>query len=264
MSGEPAADTRLMPHVLITNDDGIQAEGLRALVTALRGIGRVSVVAPHAERSAASQSLTLRQPIFVDEVAEGEWAVEGTPTDAMIVALHQLFPEPPDLVISGINRGDNLGDDVFYSGTVGAAMEAALNHVPSFAISLVHGGGSFVYEPAAKFARQLAERILAEGLPAGVLLNVNVPQPWGGNVRFTRQSKKITRTALLQGTDPRGRNYYWLNQEPSSNHIDPASDYAAVCAGAVSVTPLELDLTHELSLNHLSHWAKLLERPPES
>jgi 5'/3'-nucleotidase len=253
-----------MPHVLITNDDGIQAEGLRALVTALRGIGRVSVVAPHAERSAASQSLTLRQPIFVDEVAEGEWAVEGTPTDAMIVALHQLFPEPPDLVISGINRGDNLGDDVFYSGTVGAAMEAALNHVPSFAISLVHGGGSFVYEPAAKFARQLAERILAEGLPAGVLLNVNVPQPWGGNVRFTRQSKKITRTALLQGTDPRGRNYYWLNQEPSSNHIDPASDYAAVCAGAVSVTPLELDLTHELSLNHLSHWAKLLERPPES
>jgi 5'-nucleotidase len=253
-----------MPHVLITNDDGIQAEGLRALVTALRGIGRVSVVAPDAERSAASQSLTLRRPIFFDEVAEGEWAVEGTPTDAMIVALHQLFPEPPDLVISGINRGDNLGDDVFYSGTVGAAMEAALNHVPSFAISLVHGGGSFVYDAAAKFARQLAERILAEGLPQGVLLNVNVPQPWEGSVRFTRQSKKITRTALLQGTDPRGRTYYWLNQEPSSSHVDPASDYAAVCAGAVSVTPLELDLTHEPSLNHLSRWAKLLERPQES
>ena len=253
-----------MPHILITNDDGIQAEGLRALVTALRGIGRVSVVAPDAERSAASQSLTLRRPIFFDEVAEGEWAVEGTPTDAMIVALHQLFPEPPDLVISGINRGDNLGDDVFYSGTVGAAMEAALNHVPSFAISLVHGGGSFVYDAAAKFARQLAERVLAEGLPAGVLLNVNVPQPWDGSVRFTRQSKKITRTALLQGTDPRGRTYYWLNQEPSSNRVDPASDYAAVCAGAVSVTPLELDLTHEPSLNHLSRWAQLLEQTHES
>ena len=253
-----------MPHILITNDDGIQAEGLRALVTALRGIGRVSVVAPDGERSAASQSLTLRRPIFFDEVAEGEWAVEGTPTDAMIVALHQLFPEPPDLVISGINRGDNLGDDVFYSGTVGAAMEAALNHVPSFAISLVHGGGSFVYDAAAKFARQLAERVLAEGLPAGVLLNVNVPQPWDGSVRFTRQSKKITRTALLQGTDPRGRTYYWLNQEPSSNRVDPASDYAAVCAGAVSVTPLELDLTHEPSLNHLSRWAQLLEQTHES
>ena len=253
-----------MPHILITNDDGIQAEGLRALVNALRGLGRVSVVAPHQERSATSQSLTLRRPIFFDEVAEGEWAVEGTPTDAMIVALHRLFPEPPDLVISGINRGDNLGDDVFYSGTVGAAMEAALNHVPAFAISLVHGGGGMVYEPAAQFARQLAERILAEGLPAGVLLNVNVPQEWSGSVRFTRQSKKITRTALLQGTDPRGRTYYWLNQEPSSDDVDPASDYAAVCAGAVSVTPLELDLTHELSLNHLSHWAQRLERPPGS
>jgi 5'-nucleotidase len=253
-----------MPHVLITNDDGIQAAGLRALVTALQGIGRVSVVAPDQERSAASQSLTLRRPIFFDEVAEGEWAVEGTPTDAMIVALHQLFPKPPDLVISGINRGDNLGDDVFYSGTVGAAMEAALNHVPAFAVSLVHGGGTFVYEPAAQFARRLAERVLAEGLPPGVLLNVNVPQPWNGGVRFTRQSKKITRTALLQGTDPRGRTYYWLNQEPLSDPVDPACDYAAVCAGEVSVTPLELDLTHEVSLNHLSHWAKSLERPRQS
>jgi len=250
-----------MPHVLITNDDGIQAAGLRALVSALRGIGRVSVVAPDGERSAASQSLTLRRPIFFEEVAEGEWAVEGTPTDAMIVALHQLFPEHPDLVISGINRGDNLGDDVFYSGTVGAAMEAALNRVPAFAISLVHGGGTFVYEQAAQFARHLAERVLSDGLPPGVLLNVNVPQPWNGGVRFTRQSKKITRTALLQGTDPRGRTYYWLNQEPLSDTVDPASDYAAVCAGEVSVTPLDLDLTHELSLNHLSHWAKDLQRP---
>jgi 5'/3'-nucleotidase len=253
-----------MPHVLITNDDGIQAAGLRALVTALRGIGRVSVVAPDQERSAASQSLTLRRPIFFEQVAEGEWAVEGTPTDAMIVALHQLFPEPPDVVISGINRGDNLGDDIFYSGTVGAAMEATLNHVPAFAISLVHGGGAFVYEHAAQFARKLAERVLAEGLPSGVLLNVNVPQPWNGGVRFTRQSEKITRTALLQGTDPRGRTYYWLNQEPSSDRVDPAGDFAAICAGDVSVTPLQMDLTHEVSLNHLSHWVQLLERPPQS
>ena len=253
-----------MPHILITNDDGIQAAGLRALVTAMRGLGRVSVVAPHQERSATSQSLTLRRPIFFDQVAEDEWAVEGTPTDAMIVALHQLFPQHPDVVVSGINRGDNLGDDVFYSGTVGAAMEAALNHVPSFAVSLVHGGGAMVYEPAAQFARKLAEQILAEGLLPGVLLNVNVPQEWSGSVRFTRQSKKITRTALLQGTDPRGRTFYWLNQEPSPDDVDPASDYAAICAGAVSVTPLELDLTHELSLNHLSHWAQRLERPPGS
>src|SRR5712664_4625098 len=150
-----------MAHILITNDDGIQAEGLRALVQAVEGLGTISVVAPSHERSASAQSLTLRQPIFWEQVAEREWAVEGTPTDAVILALHKLLPNRPDLVISGINRGDNLGDDVFYSGTVGAAMEAALNHVPSFAISLVHGGGSsFVYDAAAKFARQLAERIL--------------------------------------------------------------------------------------------------------
>src|SRR3954469_8257754 len=161
-----------MPHVLISNDDGIQAAGPPPRVTAMRGLGRGGVVAPHQERSATSNSLTLRQPIFFEEVADGEWAVEGTPTDAMIVALHQLFPEPPDLVISGINRGDNLGDDVFYSGTVGAALEATLNRVPAFAISLVHGGGSFVYEPAAQFARQLAEQILTEGMPQGVLFNV--------------------------------------------------------------------------------------------
>jgi 5'-nucleotidase len=253
-----------MSHILITNDDGIHAEGLRALVNAVRGLGRISVVAPHQERSATSQSLTLRRPVFMDQVAEDEWAVEGTPTDAMIVALHRLFPEPPDLVISGINRGDNLADDIFYSGTVGAAMEAALNRVPAFAISLVHGGGSFDYGPAAQFARQLAERILAEGLPPGVLLNVNFPHDWQGGVRFTRQSKKITRTALLEGMDPRGRAYYWLNQEQSTTDIDPSSDYAAIFAGDVSVTPLELDLTHELSLNHLSHWAKWLERTPKA
>ncbi len=248
-----------MPHVLICNDDGIQAPGLRALAAAMRGIGRVSIVAPHQERSATSNSLTLRQPIFFEEVGDGEWAVEGTPTDAMIVALHQLFPERPDLVVSGINRGDNLGDDVFYSGTVGAALEAALNHVPAFAISLVHGGGSFVYEPAAQFARHLAEQILAAGLPPGVLLNVNVPQPWSGGVKFTRQAKKITRTALLEGMDPRGRTYYWLNQEPSNDPVDPDSDYAAVCAGAVSITPLHVDLTHEHSRHQLASWVRLLE-----
>ena len=122
---------------------GFRPRGCARWWTAVRGIGRVSVVAPHQERSAASQSLTLRRPIFFEEVAEDEWAVEGTPTDAMIVALHQLFHDaPPDLVISGINRGDNLGDDIFYSGTVGAAMEATLNHVPAFAMSLVHGGGN--------------------------------------------------------------------------------------------------------------------------
>src|SRR5258706_8494130 len=120
-----------MAHILITNDDGIQAEGLRALVQAMEGLGTISVVARSHERSASAQSLTLRQPIFWEQVAEREWAVEGTPTDAVILALHKLLPNRPDLVISGINRGGNLGENVFYSGTVGSAMEAAINHVPA-------------------------------------------------------------------------------------------------------------------------------------
>jgi len=249
-----------MPHIVITNDDGIYAEGLRALVHAMKGLGTISVVAPSQERSASAQSLTLRQPIFAEQVAEGEWAIEGTPADAMIVAMHRLFTHPrPDLVISGINRGGNMGENIYYSGTVGAAMEAVINRVPAFAISVAHRGSGFVYEHAAQFARRLAELILEKGAPEGVLLNVNVPLAWKGGVRFTRQSRKITRTVLQEGTDPRGRTYYWLNDEQVTASLDPQSDYAAVLGGAISITPLDLDRTHAVSLNHLSHWAALLE-----
>src|SRR6267378_1533088 len=233
-----------MAHILITNDDGIQAEGLRALVQAMEGVGTISVVAPSHERSASAQSLTLRQPIFWEQVAEHEWAVEGTPTDA---------------VISGINRGGNLGENVFYSGTVGAAMEAAINHVPAIAISVAHKGKGIRFEHAAKFARDLVQLVLAEGMPQGVMLNVNVPLTWNGSVRFTRQSKKVTRNVLQEGTDPRGRSFFWLHEQEQIEGLDPESDYAAVFDGAVSMTPLQLDRTHETSLNHLSHWAPKLE-----
>src|ERR1700722_16977917 len=185
-----------MAHILITNDDGIQAEGLRALVQAVEGLGTISVVAPSYERSASAQSLTLRQPIFWEQVAEREWAVEGTPTDAVILALHKLLPNRPDLVISGINRGGNLGENIFYSGTVGAAMEAAINHVPAIAISLAHKGRAFRFEHAAKFARDLAVLALAEGMPQGGLLNVNVPLVWNGSLRCRRQAKKLPRTVF--------------------------------------------------------------------
>jgi 5'-nucleotidase len=250
-----------MPNILITNDDGIQAPGLRALVAALADLGTVSVVAPSQERSAAAQSLTLRQPIYCDQVAEREWAVEGTPADAMILAFHSLLPSRPDLVVSGINRGGNMGENVYYSGTVGAAMEGAINHVPSVAISVAHRGKDFDYAPAARFVRRLAPLLLEEGLPPGVLLNVNVPQPWKGAVRITRQSSKITRNLLQAGADPRGRKYYWLHEQALNQGIEPDTDYAAVYDGAVSVTPLVLDHTHAPSLNHLSRWTKLLESP---
>jgi 5'-nucleotidase len=248
-----------MAHILITNDDGIYAEGLRALVEAVRDLGTLSIVAPSQERSAAAQSITLRQPIFCEPVAEREWAVEGTPTDAVIVALNKLLPEKPDLVISGINRGGNMGENVYYSGTVGAAMEATINHIPAFAISVAHRGKGFEYAHAAQFARDLAKLILADGMPDGVLLNVNVPLHWKGGVRFTRQSQKVTRNILQESVDPRGRTYFWLHEQQLTDGVAADSDYAAVLSNAVSITPLELDRTHETSLNHLSHWAKKLE-----
>ncbi len=247
-----------MPDILITNDDGIHAAGLRALVAGLAGLGTISVVAPSQERSAAAQSITVRHPIFCEQIAEREWSVDGTPADSMMVALHRLLPKPPDLVISGINRGANLGENVFYSGTVGAATEAVINHVPAVAISLAHRGEGFKYDHAARFAKQLGHLILQKGLPTGVLLNVNVPIEWKGGVRFTRQSGKVTRTVLQEGADPRGRIYYWLNEEPVGGPLDPQSDYAAVFEGLISITPIELERTHEPSLNHLSHWAGLL------
>ena len=248
-----------MPNILVTNDDGIHAPGLRALVTAMQEIGTVTVVAPSHERSAAAQSLTLRQPIYCDQIAEREYAIEGTPADAMIVALHTLLKEKPDLVISGINPGGNMGENVYYSGTVGAAMEAAINHVPALAISIAHRGKEFDFSVATEFTKRLAPLVMKEGLPRGVLLNVNIPQPWTGKVQFTRQSSKITRNLLQPGTDPRGRHYYWLHEQKFIEPMEQGTDHAAVRDGAISITPLMLDHTDTASLNHLSHWAKGLE-----
>jgi 5'-nucleotidase len=248
--------------VLLTNDDGHQAEGLRALAEELRQIADVSIVAPSWERSGAAQSLTLRQPIVCHEKHNGEWAIDGTPADCVIVALHKLLPQPPDLVISGINHGANLGENVYYSGTVGAAREAVIHHVPAIAMSLCSKRADVDFAPSAKLARKTAEVVLKEGLPHQVLLNINVPERWNGESAFTRQSKKITRTVLREGEDPKGRPYFWLSEQriDADTELDTDSDYAAVFSGRASVTPLHLDHTHTQSLNHLSHWATLLRQ----
>jgi 5'-nucleotidase len=247
-----------MTHILLTNDDGIHATGLQALAAELANFATVSIVAPHREQSGTAQSLTLRNPIICNQVGERRWAVEGTPADSVIVALHRLLPEKPDLVISGINAGANLGENVYYSGTVGAAREAALHHIPAVAISLCSKAENAKFDAAARVAHSAAKVILSEGLPDQVLLNVNVPQPWSGEVKFTRQSKKITRNQLSEGKDPRGRTYYWLFEQRIDKDVAPDTDYAAIFAGAVSITPLHLDPTHLESLNHLSRWAKVI------
>lgn len=248
-----------MPHILITNDDGIQAPGLRALVRALVDEGTITVVAPSAERSASAQSLTLRQPIYYDQIAEREFAVEGTPADAVILAFHTLLAEKPDIVVSGINRGGNMGENIYYSGTVGAAMEGAINRVPAIAVSVAYRGKNWDYRPAAEFTRALVPLVLGEGLPAGVMLNVNVPHEWNGSVRVTRQSSKITRNLLQPGTDPRGRKYFWLHEQQLVDGIEPDTDMAAIRDGAISITPLLLDHTHTQSIPHLSQWLTKLE-----
>jgi 5'-nucleotidase len=246
--------------VLLTNDDGYQAAGLRALAEELRDFAQVSIVAPSWERSGAAQSLTLRQPILCHLIAENEWAVDGTPADCVIVALHKLLKEPPDIVISGINHGANLGENVYYSGTVGAAREAVIHHVPGLAMSLCSKKVGAEFQPTARLARQLAELILKDGLKPQIVLNVNVPEGWGGGVRFTRQSKKITRNLLREGEDPNGRPYYWLSEQRIDRKIDvdPESDYAAIFAGDASITPLHLDPTHAESLVELAGWVSRL------
>lgn len=247
-----------MPHILIANDDGIHAPGLRALVDALAGLGTLSIVAPHIERSGTAQSITLRQPIAVEQIAENEWAIEGTPTDGVILALHKLLPSPPDLIVSGINRGANMGENVYYSGTLGAAMEGVINGIPAMAISLMCRMPECRYEHAARFARRVVELVLKEGLPRDVLLNINVPNEWSGGVRFARQSRKITRTLLREGFDATGRPCFWLQEQPVSE-ADPETDYAACFAGDIAVTPLVLDRTDTASLNNLSRWIEQLE-----
>ena len=248
------------PSILLTNDDGYQAAGLRALAAEFQDLADVKIVAPSWERSGAAQSLTLRQPIVCHQIAENEWAIDGTPADCVIVALHKLLPETPDLVISGINHGANLGENVYYSGTVGAAREAMIHQVPGLAVSLCSKRIDADFAPTARLAHQTAELILHQALPEQVFLNINVPEKWNGEVSVTRQSRKITRTLLREGQDPRGKPYFWLSEQriDRENGIDPDSDYAAIFAGRASITPLLLDPTHTAFLDHLTDWVKQL------
>jgi 5'-nucleotidase len=249
----------MLPHILLTNDDGYQAEGLRVLAKTLEGFATVSIVAPSREQSGTAQSLTLRTPIVCHEIGEAHWAVDGTPADCVIVAIHKLLKVKPDMVISGINFGANLGENIYYSGTVGAAREAALHHVPAMAVSLCSKSASADFTGAGRVAKAAAELILQRHLPDQVLLSVNVPEEWTGGVKFTRQSQKITRNQLSEGKDPKGRRYFWLFEQKIDRDVEPDTDYAAVFAGDVSITPLHLDPTHTESLTQLSSWRKAIE-----
>ncbi len=243
-----------MVTILLSNDDGYDAPGLTALEEALSGLGRLVIVAPDREQSGSAHSLTLNHPLRVHRIAEDRYRVDGTPTDCVNLAMFQILKSGrPDLVVSGINCGYNLGDDVTYSGTVAAALEGVLLEVPSFAVS-VASKRPVDYGPAAQIARQLAETILENGLPQATLLNVNVPPRPHRGVRITRQGRRVYTEGVVERTDPQGRAYYWIGGPPPTWHPDDDSDFAAAQRGEISVTPLQLDLTNHKFLDELRSW----------
>jgi 5'-nucleotidase len=245
--------------ILVSNDDGVEAAGLRALAEALLALGEVTVVAPDREQSASSHSISLHRPLRIEEVSPWgdvrRFAVDGTPTDAVYVGVnHLLRDRRPDVVASGINRGANLAMDVLYSGTVAAAMEGTVMGLPSFAISLV-GRGEPDFRPAAAFAQKLAAEMGRRKLPPGTLLNVNVPPGAPRGTRVTRLGKRSYSAAVVQKLDPRGRAYYWIGGDEQAHENVPGSDCDAVFdRGLISVTPLHLDLTLHALLEELKEW----------
>ena len=232
-----------MIRILVTNDDGYRSEGIQALAAALRGIGDVTIVAPVDEKSAIGHALTLRHPLRLEAIGDGVFGVDGTPTDCVNIAITQVFKGLPDFVVSGINKGYNLGDDVTYSGTVSGALEGALLGVPSIAVSLRATRGDYDFSHAARVAATLAEAMLKRPLPLRTFLNINVPKGAPKGYRVTVQAKRNHVTSVAERHDPKGRPYYWIEEGQNDWEPHDRSDYQAVRDGYVSVTPLQPDLT---------------------
>ncbi len=240
--------------ILVTNDDGFHAPGIKALAAALEALGDVAVVAPDREQSGVARMITLGRPLRARPRGHLRWTVDGSPTDCCYLALHELLPRAPDLVVSGINRGPNLADDVTYSGTVAGAMEGALLGFKSFAISL-DGWPPKHYEPAAEVAVRVAEVMLSRDWPRRSMLNVNVPDTQGAPVsgfRWTRGGLRDYGHKVTVRHDPRGRPYYWLGGDRLGHHPLDGSDCDAIDQGLVAITPIDLDLTHERLLDALA------------
>jgi 5'-nucleotidase len=249
---------RRMPRILVTNDDGIYSEGLRKLATALRELGEVAIVAPDREQSAASHALTLNRPLRLLQIEENEWIVDGTPSDCVNLAILKLFKDQrPDLIVSGINFGPNLGDDVTYSGTISAAFEGALLNVPSIALSALVGA-HFSFDRCAAFAAELTRVALEQHRDPRIILNVNFPNGEFEGVRITKLGQRVYSEGIIERLDPRGRKYYWIGGEPPVWHPGEGTDFEAVQSGFVSITPLHLDLTHHASIARLKPLEELL------
>lgn len=244
--------------ILITNDDGIYSEGIKVLAEALEEIGETWIVAPQHEQSAVGHSLTLHRPLRVHHHGPREISVDGTPTDCVLFAVDTVIGRKPDLLVSGINKGGNMGHDITYSGTVSAAWEGTLLSIPSFAVSLLPDDQeNFTFEPAAAFACRVARAVLTNGLPAKTLLNVNVPNTSGAPVKqykITRQGKRFFGDPIVEKVDPRGKKYYWIGGPHLGFEDIPDSDLRAVHDQYVSITPILIDLTNHSAMEPLRTW----------
>ena len=243
--------------ILITNDDGVHAPGLAALLKRVSEVAEVVVVAPDREQSAVGHALTLHHPLRAARISENIFSVDGTPTDCVNLGIHSLLSFRPDLVISGVNRGGNVCDDVTYSGTVAAALEATLMGIPAIAVSLVTQGAGEHYDAAAACAARLALKVMEKGLPPDTFLNVNVPDLPAELLKvplITSQGKRSYEGTIVDKVDPRGRNYYWIGTADLSFQDIPGTDYHAVSRGHVSITPMHIDLTNYASIETLKGW----------
>ena len=244
-----------MALLLVTNDDGIHAAGLAALAEVLAELGEVWVIAPEREQSACGHALTLHRPLRAVPMGARRFAVNGTPSDCVNLGVLGFMPERPALVVSGINHGANLGDDVTYSGTVSAAMEATLLGVPAVAVSLLEGGD---LAHAAAVARAVAMRVLVEGLPRQTLINVNVPPQAPRGLRVTRLGHRVYSDKIVEQADPRGRTHYWIGAGVPAWDALEGTDMAAVHDGYVALTPVHLDLTNHGALARMGDWGNAL------
>jgi 5'-nucleotidase len=247
-------------HILITNDDGYLAPGIKILTQELSRVAEVSVVAPDRNKSGASNSLTLMRPLRVELSPEGSYYVDGTPTDCVHLALSGLLDSPPDMVVSGINAGPNLGDDVLYSGTVAAAMEGRYLGLPAIAVSLA-GKPASHYDTAARITRRVIERLGHSPLPDDTLLNLNVPDLPSAEIvaiQATRLGFRHKAEAMIEQRDPYGRSIYWVGPPGEAQDAGPGTDFHAVEHGIASITPMQIDLTRHRGIDPLHAWLQAL------
>ena len=251
-------------HFLVSNDDGIEARGIQVLSARMRALGKVTIVAPERNCSGASNSLTLESPVRIAEIDEATFRVQGTPTDCVHIALTGLLEKDPDIVISGINAGANLGDDVIYSGTVAAAMEGRFLGLPAIAVSLVFDDQPRHYETAAEAVALMVERLKSDPLPADTILNINVPDiPWEEIQGFevTRLGYRHRAEPVVKMDDPRGRPMYWIGPAGEGQDAGPGTDFDAIRRGYIAVTPIHVDLTRYQALEQVSGWIAEIDRP---